>query len=136
MKAWTALSLLLILAACGGTFTDQASHKSPNVDGGDTGGSPGNGGGVSAGGRGAGGLSGPGGAIAAGGLVAAGGGIIIPMGGTPGAGGLDCSNVGCGQAPVCGQPCGAPCGCCGCPDGQHQQIGGIDHTCTGGCWSP
>jgi hypothetical protein len=143
MKAWIAPSLAVIAVACGGTFIDQASNQSPNIDGGSNGGSsmggsPNAGGGQQTGGRlsGRGGSVGAGGAVAAGGLVGAGGGIVPPPGGFPGTGGLDCSNVGCGMAPVCGEPCGAPCGCCGCPDGAHQDIGGVDHICNGGCWAP
>jgi hypothetical protein len=56
-------------------------------------------------------------------------------GGRDGAAGMrdsiDCSMVGCGAPPLCGQACGAPCGCCSCGEGQQQ--GGL--TCRGGCWA-
>lgn len=29
-----------------------------------------------------------------------------------------CANQGCGETPICGQDCGAECGCCGCSTGQ------------------
>lgn len=39
-------------------------------------------------------------------------------------------------APVCGSSCKAMCGCRGCIDGEKLEIGGINHTCLGGCFEP
>jgi hypothetical protein len=152
MKAWIAACLPCLMIACGGAFTEQASQRQSDggveTGGSNAGGSANNGGARQTGGRSAGGTSGPGGAIAAGGITSAGGGVIYPPGGATGAGGLvlpggragtggiDCSTVGCGAPPICGQACGAPCGCCPCGPGQHQQIGGADYVCSGGCWAP
>lgn len=47
--------------------------------------------------------------------------------------GIDCSSVGCGAAPICGQACDAPCGCCPCTDGEEM---GTGYVCEGGCFAP
>jgi hypothetical protein len=75
---------------------------------------------------------GGGGTIGAGGLIASGGrpaaGGVVGSGGGP----IDCSRIGCGPPTVCGEPCGAPCGCCPCADGLTS--GGA--LCKGGCYVP
>lgn len=50
---------------------------------------------------------------------------------------VDCSTAGCALAPVCGQGCDAPCGCCPCVEGDTVDIGGELHACTAdGCYAP
>lgn len=50
--------------------------------------------------------------------------------------GLDCSTIGCGPPPICGDACDAPCGCCPCGDGEEMSAGGVQYVCAGGCWAP
>jgi hypothetical protein len=51
---------------------------------------------------------------------------------TPDAG-IDCSMVGCGAPPICGEACDSPCGCCPCADGEEM---GTGYVCEAGCWAP
>lgn len=48
--------------------------------------------------------------------------------------GLDCSTIGCGPPPICGEACDAPCGCCACGEGARMDAGGVSYVCSGGCW--
>lgn len=50
--------------------------------------------------------------------------------------GIDCSTIGCGAPPVCGEACDAPCGCCPCAEGEVVDRGGTAYVCTGGCYAP
>jgi hypothetical protein len=50
--------------------------------------------------------------------------------------GIDCSTVGCGAAPVCGQACAAPCGCCPCGVNDYWIADGKGLQCAGSCYSP
>jgi hypothetical protein len=128
-----------LFLACGGTTGGVGTSALPGVDAGagaastsaggvsSSSGAPGSGGATSAGGR---TVVGSGGAApSAGGSSATGG--RLGAGGAGGAG-IDCSNVGCGVPPICGQACGAPCGCCPCADGERNG----PNVCLGGCYAP
>ncbi len=46
---------------------------------------------------------------------------------------IDCSTVGCSPAPICGQACESPCGCCPCSGDIVRD--GVTYVCaTGGCY--
>ena len=52
----------------------------------------------------------------------------------------DCSNQGCGEPPLCGSECAAPCGCCTCSKGEsfcHEDLTGVSvRTCSSlGCYA-
>lgn len=111
------LSLVLAFSACGGT----------------TSGTAGTGGAGSAGSAGSSGTAGSSGSSGSAGKGGSSGAGATSSGGS---GGLDCSTVGCGAPPLCGDGCQAPCGCCACGLGQVQNIGGVDYVCQGDCWAP
>jgi hypothetical protein len=54
----------------------------------------------------------------------------------------DCGTVGCAEAPLCGEPCAAPCGCCACTSGafrcdsQDKALPIAYEQCIYGCWQP
>lgn len=49
-------------------------------------------------------------------------------------GGINCAVVGCGPAPICGQACSAPCGCCPCNNGDTISQDGGTLVCMNGCY--
>ena len=56
-------------------------------------------------------------------------------GGSGGTGAIDCSNVGCAEAPLCEEECQAECGCCGCAPGETRDVGGTTYLCAGDCFA-
>jgi hypothetical protein len=55
---------------------------------------------------------------------------------TPSRPGVGCRESFCGPAPVCGQLCGTPCGCCACVEGEVDVRNGWLVVCAGGCFDP
>jgi hypothetical protein len=122
MKRRPVVALMFVLVACGGeTSRDGAGGNA-----------------------GAGGTSGAGGASATGGFLGSGGtGNVSGSGGTSGTGtqgnggigGIDCSQAGCAQPPLCSVGCQAACGCCSCAPGEIVVIDGATYRCSGGCYA-
>lgn len=48
--------------------------------------------------------------------------------------GLDCSRIGCARAPLCGEECTEPCGCCPCDEAETFDERGVRYTCVNGCF--
>lgn len=120
-------AIATLFLACGNTTGGTGSSALPGADAG-TGARV-----ASAGGRsGSSGASSSGGTPGSGGATPGAGGSST--GGTLGAGGaaIDCSNVGRAAPPLCREPCGSPCGCCPCADGERSG----PSVCIGGCFAP
>lgn len=51
---------------------------------------------------------------------------------------MDCSLVGCGPPPICGQACSEVCGCCHCAAGEMVIMNGQTYQCAddGACYAP
>ncbi len=48
---------------------------------------------------------------------------------------VDCTGVACEPTAICGQ-CTAPCGCCGCTNGEFKTIDGKPYVCLVNCFTP